>query len=134
MKKIMIHKQKIPFKKNHKFWKLFIFTLNCELRYAILHTVPGCYKLQLSWLMYTPMPIKITTYTMLLTAAVLFYFLILKSQDRELRYSELRYDQFTWYCKIILTGGKITMNLYSLTPLNIHALVERKLTRGNHFD
>lgn len=76
------------------------------------------------------MPIIITTYTMLLTAAVFFHILI-KSQDCELRYSELRYDQFTLYCKIILTGGKITMNLYSLTPLNIHALVERKFTRGN---
>lgn len=95
--------------------------------------VPECYKLQLSWLMNTPLPIIITTYTMLLTAAVLFHILI-KSQDCELRHSELRYDQFTWYCKIILTGAKITMNLYSLTPLNIHALVERKFTCGNHFD
>lgn len=36
-------------KENHKFRKFSIFfTLNFELRYATLHTVPECYKLQLS--------------------------------------------------------------------------------------
>lgn len=133
-KKLWLTNKRYHFwKKNDKFRKISIFTLNCELRYAILQTVPECYKLQLSRLMYTPMPIIVTTYTMLLTATVLFRILI-KSQDCELRYSELRYDRFTLYCKIILKGGKITMNLYSLTSLNIHALVERKFTCGNHFD